>query len=291
MCCVYFISNREAIGRQEGGHFAPLVEMISSDSSEEDGGIFTSLKGHLNHTMKIIQDGFKGTVDRLKERVKKKVKQKVKEKMVKPQVPSIPLALAQVQAGDTKQRAIAKLNDTMRATKDKVKTAIGGKVKDVTDKVKAKINSTVSDTKAKAKQKVKDKVKEKASKKLDPTGGHLPTILGVIAAIIITIIVLCIVCCCCCPFCLLYKQRNRGTVHNPNPEVSVMQPLQSQPQTYAPQPYPAVPQQQAPYPTQPMGMQSAPAPYPPQAYPPTGYPGEQPPMYTEKQPPPYNPTY
>ncbi|KAK8378832.1 hypothetical protein O3P69_009508 [Scylla paramamosain] len=206
-------------------------------------------------------------------------------------VPSIPLALAQVQAGDTKQRAIAKLNDTMRATKDKVKTAIGGKVKDVTDKVKAKINSTVSDTKAKAKQKVKDKVKEKASKKLDPTGGHLPTILGVIAAIIITIIVLCIVCCCCCPFCLLYKQRNRGTVHNPNPEVSVMQPLQSQPQTYAPQPYPAVPQQQAPYPTQPMGMQSAPAPYPPQAYPPTGYPGEQPPMYTEKQPPPYNPTY
>ncbi|KAK8378831.1 hypothetical protein O3P69_009508 [Scylla paramamosain] len=196
--------DKEAIGRQEGGHFAPLVEMISSDSSEEDGGIFTSLKGHLNHTMKIIQDGFKGTVDRLKERVKKKVKQKVKEKMVKP---------------------------------------------------------------------------------------HLPTILGVIAAIIITIIVLCIVCCCCCPFCLLYKQRNRGTVHNPNPEVSVMQPLQSQPQTYAPQPYPAVPQQQAPYPTQPMGMQSAPAPYPPQAYPPTGYPGEQPPMYTEKQPPPYNPTY
>ncbi|XP_045107749.1 protein shisa-5-like [Portunus trituberculatus] len=207
-------------------------------------------------------------------------------------VPSVPLALAQVQAEDTKQRALAKLNDTVRATKDKVKTTIGGKVKDIKDKVKAKINSTVSDTKAKAKQKVKDKVKEKASKKLDPTGGHLPTILGVIAAIIITIIVLCIVCCCCCPFCLLYKRRNHGTVRNPaNPEVSVMQPLQGQPQPYPSQPYPAAPQQQAPYPTQPMAMQAAPAPYPPQPYPPTGYPGEQPPMYTEKQPPPYNPTY
>lgn len=120
---------------------------------------------------------------------------------------------------------------------------------------------------------------------------NLPTILGVIAAIIITLIVLCIVCCCCCPFCLLHKRRNRGTVHNPNPEVSVMQPLQTQPQPYAQQPYPGVPPQQAPYPTQPMGMQAAPAPYPPQQYPPAGYPGEQPPMYTEKQPPPYNPTY
>ncbi|MPC34851.1 hypothetical protein E2C01_028254 [Portunus trituberculatus] len=171
---------REAIGRQEGGHFAPLVAMISGDSSEEEedsgggggGGIFTSLKGHLNHTMRIIQEGFEGTVDRLKERVKKKVKQKVKEKMVKSEVPSVPLALAQVQAEDTKQRALAKLNDTVRATKDKVKTTIGGKVKDIKDKVKTKINSTVSDTKAKAKQKVKDKVKEKASKKLDPTGGQ-----------------------------------------------------------------------------------------------------------------------
>ncbi|MPC71490.1 hypothetical protein E2C01_065768 [Portunus trituberculatus] len=76
-----------------------------------------------------------------------------------------------------------------------------------------------------------------------------------------------------------------------NPEVSVMQPLQGQPQPYPSQPYPAAPQQQAPYPTQPMAMQAAPAPYPPQPYPPTGYPGEQPPMYTEKQPPPYNPTY
>ena len=82
---------REAIGRQEGGHFAPLMAMISGDSSEEEedsdgvGSIFTSLKGHLNHTMRIIRDGFEGTVDRLKERVKKKVKQKVKEKMVTPQ--------------------------------------------------------------------------------------------------------------------------------------------------------------------------------------------------------------
>lgn len=129
---------------------------------------------------------------------------------------------------------------------------------------------------------------------LDDFIDNLPTILGVIAAIILGFIVVCVVCCCLCPFCLIYKKRNRGTVHNPNPDVSVMQPLQNQPQGYAPPPqgapYPAqpalYPAQPAPYPTQP-GY--PPQPYPPQPYPPQPYP-DQPPMYTEKQPP-YNPTY
>ncbi|KAG0717159.1 hypothetical protein GWK47_055040 [Chionoecetes opilio] len=76
-----------------------------------------------------------------------------------------------------------------------------------------------------------------------------------------------VVCCCCCPFCLLYKWRNRGTIHNPNPEV--MQPLQTQPLAHAP------PQHchHAPYPTQPGYPTPTQPMYPPQAgYPPQPYP-------------------
>ncbi|XP_050730141.1 protein shisa-5-like isoform X2 [Eriocheir sinensis] len=159
---------------------------------------------------------------------------------------------------------LANLRDKLNRTIASIKQGIGGAV----DRVKLK-----------TKQKVKDRIGE----------SPLPTILGVIAAIILGFIVVCVVCCCLCPFCLIYKKRNRGTVHNPNPDVSVMQPLQNQPQGYAPPPqgapYPAqpalYPAQPAPYPTQPG--------YPPQPYPPQPYP-DQPPMYTEKQPP-YNPTY
>ena len=92
---------------------------------------------------------------------------------------ALPLALplAQVQtdpvvSGSTKQGVRAKLNHTMTATKDKVKTAITGRVMDSKHKLKAKINSTVTNVKDKVKQKVKDKVKEKAKQKLDPTGGQ-----------------------------------------------------------------------------------------------------------------------
>ena len=69
---------REAIGQNAGGHFSPLVKMMSGD---EDSSIFTHLNTHFNRTITIIKKGFEGTVDRLKDKIKKKVKQKVKEKI------------------------------------------------------------------------------------------------------------------------------------------------------------------------------------------------------------------
>ncbi|KAG0712642.1 hypothetical protein GWK47_017999 [Chionoecetes opilio] len=286
---------KAAIEHKDGPHFSPLVEAIGSD---KDDSLLTRVKGRLNRTLRTFKEGFDGSFNRLKQKVRRKVQQKVEEKIAKSPVPAAPLALAQVQAGPvtTKQGTAAKLNGTVTAAKDKVKQALGGRVTTVKDKVKAKVNGTVTKVKDKVKQKVKDKAKEKVKQKLNPSGGQsvimqhfLPTILGVVAAIILTLIVLCVVCCCCCPFCLLYKRRNRGTIHNPNPEVSVMQPLQTQPMAQPPpqQPYPTHPVQ--PYPTQP--MYPAQAGYPPQPYPPQPYPTEQPPMYSEKQPPAYNPTY
>lgn len=103
-------------------------------------------------------------------------------------VPSVPVALAQVQAppdpvvpqtvqqqegvSSSVDRIKTKLNGTVTAAKDKVKARIGDTVVAAKDKVKAKVNGTVAAAKDKAKQAVKDKVKEKATKKLDPTGGQ-----------------------------------------------------------------------------------------------------------------------
>ena len=77
---------RKSIGQEDGPQFSSLVEKIKAD---EDSSIFTKLRGRLNHTRQIIKEGFKGTVDGLKERVKakmkEKIKHKVKEKMAKSQ--------------------------------------------------------------------------------------------------------------------------------------------------------------------------------------------------------------
>ena len=42
---------------------------------------------------------------------------------------------------------------------------------------------------------------------------RLPAIIGTVVVGIIVLLIVCICCCCCCPFCLLFKRRNRGSVH------------------------------------------------------------------------------
>lgn len=81
------------------------------------------------------------------------------------------------EARSTRERIKAKLNDTIAATKDKLKEINKVKLNDTIsatkDKVKGKvgINKAVDKAKAKIKDKVKEKVKDQV-KKLDPTGGH-----------------------------------------------------------------------------------------------------------------------